>query len=225
MVMDKSSNHQTLPSRCLLIAKIISALIGVVVAVMALQQGADFFVTPDQRGQRLMNRQEYTRAAETYMDPMRQGAAFYRAGDFKSAASVFAGFPGSEAAFNHGNALVMLGKYDEAVASYDLALDSQPGWQAAQTNREIARGRAERVKLEGGDMTGGEMGADEIVFDLNPSTPGAGEEVVEGGEELSDEELRAIWLRQVQTTPGDFLKAKFAYQQAMRQEDAGGEDE
>ncbi len=35
---------------------------------------------------------------------------------------------------------------------------------------------------------------------------------------MSDEELRAIWLRQVQTKPADFLAAKFAYQQAMRQE-------
>jgi Ca-activated chloride channel homolog len=31
-------------------------------------------------------------------------------------------------------------------------------------------------------------------------------------ETMSDAELRATWLRQVQTTPGDFLRAKFAYQ-------------
>jgi Ca-activated chloride channel family protein len=200
-------------------------LIVVVAAIMAWQQGTDFFVTPDQRGQRLMNQQEYVQAAETFVDPMRQGAAYYRAGDFKTAASVFAGCAGPEAAFNHGNALVMLGKYDQAVASYDQALELRPGWQAAQKNREIARGRAERVKFEGGDMTGGELGADEIVFDLNPNTAGAGEEIVEDGKELSDEELRAMWLRQVQTTPADFLKAKFAYQQATRQKDTGSEDD
>jgi Ca-activated chloride channel family protein len=34
------------------------------------------------------------------------------------------------------------------------------------------------------------------------------------GGEVSDEELRATWLRRVQTTPGDFLRAKFAYQAA-----------
>jgi Ca-activated chloride channel family protein len=33
---------------------------------------------------------------------------------------------------------------------------------------------------------------------------------------MSDEELRAVWLRQVQTKPADFLAAKFAYQQATR---------
>ena len=225
MVMDKSDRHRTLPSTCLLITKITSAAVCVVALVMAWQQGSNFLITADQRGQRFMDRQEYSKAAETFVDPMQQGAAFYRAGDFKNATAVFAGFPGPEAAFNHGNALVMLGKYDQAIASYDQALELNPGWQAAQTNREIARGRAERVKQEGGDMTGGQMGADEIVFDLNPNTSGAGEEDVEGGQELNDAELRAMWLRQVQTTPGDFLKAKFAYQQAMRQQDTGGENE
>ena len=29
---------------------------------------------------------------------------------------------------------------------------------------------------------------------------------------LSDEELRALWLRRVQTKPADFLRAKFAFQ-------------
>jgi Ca-activated chloride channel family protein len=30
----------------------------------------------------------------------------------------------------------------------------------------------------------------------------------------SDADLQATWLRRLQTTPGDFLKAKFAYQAA-----------
>jgi Ca-activated chloride channel family protein len=41
---------------------------------------------------------------------------------------------------------------------------------------------------------------------------------------MSDEELRAVWLRQVQTKPADFLAAKFAYQLAMRPE-SGSEQE
>ena len=72
-------------------------------------------------------------------------------------------------------------------------------------------------------MTGGEMGADEVVFDLDPNKTEAGEEVVEAGQEMNDQELREMWLRQVQTTPGDFLKAKFAYQRAMQQQAEAGE--
>jgi Ca-activated chloride channel family protein len=72
------------------------------------------------------------------------------------------------------------------------------------------------LKREGGDMTGGMLAADEIVFTTGDSPPGAGEEQTEGPEAMSDEELRAVWLRQVQTKPADFLAAKFAYQLAMR---------
>jgi Ca-activated chloride channel family protein len=225
-VIDKvAANSMTLSEKFRRVAIFASGAIAVIALVMAVKNGADFFVTADQRGQWLMDRQDYQQAAETFSDPLRQGSAYYRAGDFKSAASVFAGLPGQEAAFNHGNSLVMLGKYQDAINSYDQALELRPDWQAAKTNREIARGRAERLDFEGGDMTGGKLGADEIVFDLKKNSPNAGEEVVEGGAELSDEELRAMWLRQVQTTPGDFLRAKFAYQQAMRQADAGDQNE
>ena len=65
-------------------------------------------------------------------------------------------------------------------------------------------------------------------FDVNWKVPARGdmrlgiyvelpEHCSEGGEKLSDEELREVWLRQVQTKPADFLRAKFAYQHAMRQ--------
>jgi Ca-activated chloride channel family protein len=38
---------------------------------------------------------------------------------------------------------------------------------------------------------------------------------------MSDEEMRSIWLRQVTTKPADFLRAKFAYQQATRPAQTG----
>ena len=59
--------------------------------------------------------------------------------------------------------------------------------------------------------------ADEIVFSDQKSPPSENTEQTDGGEKLSDEELRAIWLRQVQTKPADFLRAKFAYQYGTRQ--------
>ena len=71
-------------------------------------------------------------------------------------------------------------------------------------------GRAERVKREGGEMTGGQLGADEITFSDSKSDSGDRETVE--STEISEQELRGIWLRQVQTTPGEFLKVKFAYQ-------------
>lgn len=203
-----------LPQTWLRGAQVVSGVILLAAVVLAVQRGRNFFITADQRGQRLMEAEQYEAAAETFADPFREAVAYYRAADFERAASVFGGLPSAEAAFNQANALVMLGKYEDAVTQYDRALEMRPVWEAAKTNREIAQARAKRLKFEGGDMTGGQMGADGIVFDEGTSSGGE-TEIVEAGQEPGDEELRAMWLRQVQTTPSDFLRAKFAYQRAM----------
>jgi Ca-activated chloride channel family protein len=173
-------------------------------------------LTPDQRAYRLYDAGDYEAAAGEFADPMWRGVALFRQGDFERAAGVFAGFDTAEAAFNQGNALVMQGKYEEAVARYDRALELRPGWEPAVINRDIAEARAALLAREGGLGTGGMLGADEIVFSDATSQPSAGEEETDGGAPLSDEELRSIWLRQVQTKPADFLRAKFAYQHATR---------
>jgi Ca-activated chloride channel family protein len=145
---------------------------------------------------------------------MWSGVALFRQGEFEQAAGVFAGFDTAEAAFNQGNALVMLGRYDDAIARYDRSLELRPDWEPAIVNRDIAVTRAARLKQEGGDMTGGMLGADDIVFSDKKSPPSEQTEQTDGGQPMSDEEMRAIWLRQVTTKPADFLRAKFAYQHA-----------
>lgn len=194
----------------------ISALVVVLAAYFAMRNRNEFFVTADQQGQQLLNSGNADSAAGMFDDPSWRGVAKYRAGQFEDAGAVFAAIPGAEAAFNHGNCLVMQGKYEEAVKRYDRALQLFPEWEAAETNRAIALGRAQRMNLKGGEMTGGKLGADDIVFSNNKSNQGSTETVE--AEPISDEELRGIWLRQVQTTPSQFLRAKFAYQNANRQQ-------
>lgn len=171
-----------------------------------------FFVTPDQQGDWLLRRGRFEEAAGRYADPMRQGVAWYRAAKFEEATRAFARVPGAGGAFNEGNALLLRGAYDPAIAAYDRALEEQPGWAPAEANRALAVARRERVKQEGAEVTEGEMEADEMVFDLNRKG-GPGAEAAEGAP-LSDADVNAMWLRRVQTTPGDFLRAKFAYQAA-----------
>ena len=170
------------------------------------------FLTPDQSGYRLFESAEYAKAAEQFADPMWQGVALFRQGEFKDAAGIFSGYDTAEGAYNHGNALVMQGKYEDAAARYQRALEMRPGWKPAEVNLGIALARAKQVETTGGDMTGGQMEADDITFEKGKPPPGAGEEQVEGGKPMSDAEMRASWLRRVQTRPADFLKSKFAYQ-------------
>jgi len=193
-------------------------IIGVVFAAgfYTLATGAVTLLTPDQRGFRFFESGDCAQAAGSFADPMWAGVALFKQGEFKNAAGIFAGTDTAEASFNQGNALVMQGEYSAAAERYQRALELRPDWQDAITNREIALGRTARLKQEGGDMTGGMLGADEIVFTKGKSPPSAGEEQTEGGEAMSDEEMRAVWLRQVQTKPADFLAAKFSYQYAMR---------
>lgn len=177
---------------------------------------------PDRRAYQAFARGDYAQAAAGFVDAQWRAAALYRQGEFAQAAAILAGFDTAEAAYNQANALVMLGRYEEALRRYERALALRPGWAAAVDNLAIARSRAQALARRGGDMTGGRLAADEVVFspdsaaaaerddDREPATGAAG-----------DAALRALWLRQVQTRPADFLRAKFAYQYAMRQ-DGGG---
>lgn len=176
-----------------------------------------FWFTSDQQGQRAFEQKDYNTASERFEDPMWKGVALYRAGEFKEAQVVFARLDTAEAHYNRGNCLVLLGKYEEAVASYDRALERQPDWQKAQDNRTIAAARAEMVKREGGDMGDQTLGADEIVFDKTKR--GGQETKLEEGGPVDDSSMQALWLRRVQTSPADFLKSKFAYQQKFGEED------
>jgi Ca-activated chloride channel family protein len=185
-------------------------------ALYCLSQDNWSLLTPDQQGYYLFQQQQYEAAATSFADPRWRGIALFRQGDFEQAASLFAGYDTANAAFAQGNALVMQGKYEAAVDRYARALQLQPGWEDASINIEIASARAEMLKQEGGEGTGGKLGADEIVFEQGKASPSAGDEQVEAGQETDSVEQQSIWLRQVQTRPADFLRAKFAYQYATQ---------
>ncbi len=206
-------NMRILTNRSWIVALFIAVL---VTGIYSLATGAMSLLTPDQQGYRSYEQSNYSQAAEYFADPLWKGIALFKQGEFEQSAGVFAGYDTAESAFNHGNALVMQGKYEGAAERYARALELKPGWEDAPINREIALARAAMLKREGGDMTGGMLEADEIVFSEGKSPPSAGEEQTEGGEKISDAEQRAVWLRNVQTKPADFLRAKFAYQHAMR---------
>ncbi|MEA3278773.1 MAG: tetratricopeptide repeat protein [Pseudomonadota bacterium] len=181
---------------------------------------ADLLLTPDQQGQRLFDRGQFAEAAERFADPMRRGVALYRAGDFQAAAASFAQIDSAEAAFNRGNALILLGHYEGAIQAFRRAHQLRPDWPAAATNLAIAEARMLALAPPEDDAggTGGQLEADEIVLDSSGRTKKAqGEQMVEGAAPTSEEELRALWLRRVQTRPADFLKVRFAQQLARRQ--------
>lgn len=175
------------------------------------------WLTPDQQGQWHFRRGEFALAAEAFHDPLWAGIAWYRAGEFEKAAVAFARRDSAAADYNQGNARLMLGKYEAAIACYERALKKRPDWREAVDNRALAAARAKLIERKGGDLGDQKVGADEIVFDRKAKNSGQETEIA-GGEALSNEQIQALWLRRVQTRPADFLRAKFAYQQALRAE-------
>ena len=181
----------------------------------------DLWFTPDQQGQRLMDRGEYEQAARKFTTPENIGTALFLAGDFEKAASVFGRSATSEAHYNRGNAHVMLGEYDAAIKAYQQALSKRPDWAEANENLQIATLRKQALAPPEDDAggTGGMLGADEIVFDdtgrVNKSS---NEQVIDAADQkLGEEAMRAMWLRKVETRPADFLAARFNYQLATRE--------
>jgi len=180
----------------------------------------DLWLTPDQQGQRLFDQGRFEEAAERFTDPMRRGTALYRAGEFETAAAAFARVDSAEAALNRGNALVLLGSYEQAIPAFQRALQLKPGWSAAETNLAIAEARLRALAPPEDDAggTGGRLEADDYVIDNSGRTDKSDQQQVEeGGQAGSDRELRALWMRRVQTRPADFLKVRFAQQLAKRE--------
>jgi len=187
----------------------------------------DAWLTPDQQAQRLLQQGKYAEAAGKFTTPERIGYAWYRAGDFERAAAAFGRVRDAEGAFNRGNALLMLGRYDEAIASYQNALAARPEWPEATENLEIARVRQAALAPPEDDAggTGGMLGADEVVVDTSGRVAQSGthqEDEAPGGR-MSEEALRALWLRRVDTGPGRFLAIRFQ-QQLARQEQGTADD-
>jgi Ca-activated chloride channel family protein len=199
-------------------ALIISLLVVALVLIVGTMRNPNFWRTPDQRGDALLRNGKFAEAAKVYADPTRIGVAQYRNGDFETAAKTFARVPGAIGAFDQGNAWLMHGKYDAAVASYDRALGFRAGWQDAEENKALALARRAKIEAAGSDRdkeqtlsNDEDSKPDDIAFDRKGEEK-KGEPVELAGGELSDKELSATWLRRVQTTPGDVLRAKFAYQ-------------
>ena len=176
----------------------------------------NLWLTADQQAQRLVENGNFAEAAQRFTTPDATGAAFFEAGQFEEAASVWGRSESAAAAYNRGNALIFLGDYDTAISSYELALERRPDWAEAEENLSIAEARKAALAPPDDDAggTGGQLEADEYVFDDSGRVAGSDQEqVIEAVDQnLGDDAMRAMWLRRVETRPADFLSAKFNYQ-------------
>ncbi|WP_417442364.1 VWA domain-containing protein [Idiomarina abyssalis] len=98
-----------------------------------------YFLNQEQRAQRFYQQEQYEQAANLSKDPLRQGSALYRNGDYEAAADVFAQHSSPEAQYNLGNALAQQQQYDAAIAAYEKALEKRPDWSEAVENKQLVK--------------------------------------------------------------------------------------
>jgi Ca-activated chloride channel family protein len=95
----------------------------------------DLWMRPDQQAAAALAEGDAKTAAGVAKSPDWHGSASFRAGDFESAATDYAEVGDADGAYNQGNALAKLGRYDEALAAYDRALKLSPDMDDAKANR------------------------------------------------------------------------------------------
>ena len=175
----------------------------------------DWWMTPDQQGEYLYNQGEYSRAARAFEDPLHKGLAFYAAGEFASASAMLSSIDSAYAKFYVGNALAQQDKLAEAVAAYQAAIQMQPEFEEAEFNLNWVGNLLELDQREYDDYggTGGQLAADEFIVDDRADNAQQEMTQVEAmSQGLSDAQIEELWMRRVQTTPGEFLEIKFSYQ-------------
>ena len=176
----------------------------------------DWWLTPDQQGRLAFDRGDYAAAAKRFADPMWRGIAAYRAFDFIAAAEAFSHVDTVEGRFALANAQAQNHAYEKAIAIYDEVVKAQPDNAAAKTNRAIVVAALQakeekRRKQENQDAAPPDMKADEMKVDPNQK---GGKKIQVKPDDLTTAGAAEAWMRQVQTSPADFLKLKFAIQAA-----------
>ncbi|BFM14026.1 tetratricopeptide repeat protein [Maricurvus nonylphenolicus] len=175
----------------------------------------DLFLSRDQQGLVFFERGDYQLAAQRFDDKEWQATAYYASEAFAAAATIWADIPGPQAHFKRANALAHMEDYSGAADGYRLALRSKPDWQAAKENLQLMLVLSAKPKPieDYGGQKATELGADEIVFsnDKNRMDQAQDEMTLDEGS-LSSEEINALWMRRLQSSPADFLRLKFRYQ-------------
>lgn len=124
----------------------------------------DLWKTRDQRGEDAYANQDPVSAASLFTDPSWQGSAAYHAGDYPAAVQAFAAALSTEDADSHynlGNAYAKGANFEQAIASYNVAIALQPDHEDAIHNREIVQKLLEEQQQQEEEQSQEEQMSDE----------------------------------------------------------------
>jgi Ca-activated chloride channel family protein len=99
----------------------------------------DLWHTPDQQAQQAFNKQQYGQAAAQFQSPEWQAAAQYKAEKYQEAAETLQPLehPSADIYYNQATALAKAGKLEQALKTYQKALQLNPEHQDALYNKNL----------------------------------------------------------------------------------------
>ncbi|MBT8118933.1 MAG: VWA domain-containing protein [Gammaproteobacteria bacterium] len=92
--------------------------------------------SPDQKAMKAFRNGDKETAAREFTRPDWKASAYYRNGDYESAIETLQNTQSSDGFYNKANALVKLGRFEEAIEAYDRALELDESNADAEYNRE-----------------------------------------------------------------------------------------
>jgi Ca-activated chloride channel family protein len=172
----------------------------------------NLWLTADQQGRYYYEKGEYQKAAQRFQDPLWKGLALVRAGQSDDALNAFALSDSAEGWYDQGNVLAHLNRYPEAVQAYKEALLQQPAWHEAKDNLELVESLIAKEKTKKDEETerSPNLPPDQVKFD----DQGKKGKQLKVQMKFDPAKMADIWMRNIQTSPADFLRLRFAIQAA-----------
>ncbi len=194
---------------------LISLMLMLVTPVHAQSKDFEFmnlWMTPDQQGRYYFENDNYNEAAKRFNDPLWKGVAYYSNENFEAALGEFAKVNTPEGYFNLGNANAHSKNYEEAVRNYKISIRLKPDYKEALANLELIQsliGKKKKEEDEQEQEGDPSFEPDEIKFDEKGKKGKKGE--IEQSM-FTEEQIAEMWMRNIRTSPADFLRMKFAIQ-------------
>ncbi|MFL9483692.1 vWA domain-containing protein [Chitinophagaceae bacterium LWZ2-11] len=107
----------------------------------------DWWYTKDYQGQLYDNAKQYSDAADHFEDNTHKAIAYYKAGDYEAAESLFEMDSSASGQYNRGLALAKLGRYDEAVTIFEKASEMDPAL-AEKVKKSITHAKQQKKLAE-----------------------------------------------------------------------------
>ncbi|XXD10157.1 VWA domain-containing protein [Klebsiella sp. R445] len=167
--------------------------------------------TPDQLGQKALDKKEYLAAGNLYQDNYRKGRALYQAKEYQAAAAAFRNVNTAQGNFYLANSLVQMQQFQAALHYYQQALSLDPSMKEAETNARTVRAMLEEMRKKQGTRQKADNHTNFSFMKIEQQHAKSNTEKPGAAKNMNDSELNS-WMKEVNTSPKEMLKSLFILQ-------------